>query len=84
MGIPVTVEHSLKATALAAARLPENRDAQDLLFILVGRGVGMAILANGEIYPGSTNLPAKSATFLPLITESGVSVTHRLFGNCSR
>ncbi len=56
LGIPVTVEHSLKATALAAARLPENRDAQDLLFILVGRGVGMAILANGEIYPGSTNL----------------------------
>ena len=56
LGLPVTVEHSLKATALAAARLPENRGIQDLLFLLVGRGVGMAILADGEIYPGAANL----------------------------
>ena len=54
-GLRTYIEQSVKVTALALKLDPENQNIRDMLYILVGRGVGMVIIANNEICSGHNN-----------------------------
>lgn len=53
---PVYVEQSIRATALSCLRKKENLSANNLLYVLVRRGVGAAVLIDREPLNGHTNV----------------------------
>ena len=53
---PVYVEQSVRATALSCLRKKENLSANNLLYVLVRRGVGAAVLIDREPLNGHTNV----------------------------
>jgi predicted NBD/HSP70 family sugar kinase len=54
LGVPVTVENDVNLAALAELHHGRGRGARDLVFIAVGTGVGMGIIAGGQIVRGAT------------------------------
>ena len=52
MNIPVVLEHDANAAALGDFHFGAGRDADDMAFIVVGTGVGAAIIVDGELYRG--------------------------------
>ncbi len=54
---PVALEHDAKAAALGEfhAGIGKQRGARDLMFIIVGTGVGGAVILDGQLYRGRTN-----------------------------
>lgn len=55
LGLPAPIEHDAKAAALGEFYFGAGRETNDLVFIVVGTGVGAAIIINGELYRGPTN-----------------------------
>jgi len=55
LGLPAPLEHDAKAAALGEFHFGAGRDTHDMVFIVVGTGVGAAIIINGELYRGPTN-----------------------------
>ncbi|NJM39567.1 MAG: ROK family protein, partial [Anaerolineae bacterium] len=57
LGIPVSLEHDAKAAALGELHFGAGREhgLSDLVYVIVGTGVGAAIILNGEPFRGSTN-----------------------------
>jgi len=53
LGIPVLVENDVKAVAVAEQLYGRGRSLQDFLVVTIGRGVGLAVVANGSVYRGS-------------------------------
>jgi glucokinase len=53
MGVPVAVENDVNLAALAEQRHGCGRGVQDLVFIAVGTGVGMGIVAGGHVIRGA-------------------------------
>jgi glucokinase len=53
--LPAPIEHDAKAAALGEFYFGAGRDTNDLIYIVVGTGVGAAIIIDGELYRGSTN-----------------------------
>ena len=56
LDLPVVVENDVKAAALAEARLGAGRGAQQMLLVMVGTGIGGALIVNGQIYRGAANI----------------------------
>ncbi len=54
-GIPVYIEQSIKVTAIALKTKPENLKVREMLYILLGRGVGMVIISGNRICSGHTS-----------------------------
>lgn len=56
-GLPVTLEHDAKAAALGEFHFGRGRelDARDLVYVIVGTGIGAAIILDGQLYRGCTN-----------------------------
>jgi glucokinase len=54
-GLPVCLEHDAKAAALGEMQYGAGRGAQDLVYIVVGTGVGAAIVMDGELVRGVKN-----------------------------
>jgi len=52
-GLPVLVENDVKALAVAEQLFGRGRSLQDFLVVTIGRGVGLAIVADGSVYRGS-------------------------------
>ena len=50
--MPVVLEHDANAAALGDFHFGAGRDADDMAFIVVGTGVGAAIIVDGELYRG--------------------------------
>ncbi|MBK8048387.1 MAG: ROK family protein [Anaerolineales bacterium] len=55
LGVPVTLEHDAKAAALGDFHYGAGRGARDMIFVVVGTGVGAAIIFDGQIYRGRHN-----------------------------
>jgi len=51
-GLPVVVENDVNALATAEAWFGRGREAEDFLVVTLGRGVGLGIVLNGELYRG--------------------------------
>ncbi len=56
-GLPVVLEHDAKAAALGEFHYGAGRDGddRDMVYIVVGTGVGAAIILDGELYRGRRN-----------------------------
>ena len=59
-GIPVWVEHGVKCATRAFLTLPEHSNCSDMLFMQMDRGINMCIVANGQIYNGSSYLSGET------------------------
>lgn len=55
LGLPAPIEHDAKAAALGEFYFGAGREVNDMIFVVVGTGVGAAIIINGELYRGPTN-----------------------------
>jgi glucokinase len=53
LGLPVLLEHDAKATALGEYHYGAGRGARDMALIIVGTGIGAAMIVNGELYRGA-------------------------------
>lgn len=52
LGVRVVVENDVNALALAEAWFGRGRDHDSFLVVTLGRGVGLGIVLNGEVYRG--------------------------------
>ena len=55
LGIPVRLEHDAKAAALGEFYFGAGRGEQSMVYIIVGTGVGAALIMDGAIYRGMHN-----------------------------
>ena len=55
LGIPVRLEHDAKAAALGEFSFGAGRGEQSMVYIIVGTGVGAALIMDGAIYRGMHN-----------------------------
>ena len=55
LGVPVRVEHDAKAAALGEMHWGRGRGRSSMVYIVIGTGVGGAIIVDGEIFRGETN-----------------------------
>lgn len=55
LGLPAPIEHDAKAAALGEFHFGAGRDTNDMIFIVIGTGVGAAIIINGELHRGANN-----------------------------
>lgn len=55
LDLPVSLEHDAKAAALGEFYHGAGRDAQSMVYIVVGTGVGAAIIMDGELVRGEHN-----------------------------
>ena len=55
LGLPVSLEHDAKAAALGEFHYGAGRGEQSMVYIVVGTGVGAAIIIDGRLYRGLHN-----------------------------
>lgn len=55
LSLQVQLEHDAKASALAEFHLGAGRGSQNMALIIIGTGIGAAIILDGQLYRGSTN-----------------------------
>ena len=56
LNIPISLEHDAKAAGLGDFYYGAGQDADSMVYVVVGTGVGAAIIADGEIYRGEHNI----------------------------
>ena len=55
LGVPVRLEHDAEATGLGEYHFGAGRGERSIVYVIVGTGVGAAIIADGELYRGGHN-----------------------------
>jgi len=55
LDVPVRIDHDAKATGLGEYHYGAGHGERSMVYLIVGTGVGIAIIANGEIYRGEHN-----------------------------
>ena len=55
LGLPVTLEHDAKAAALGEYHYGAGRGERDMVYIVVGTGVGSALILDGKVHRGRNN-----------------------------
>lgn len=55
LGMPVSLEHDAKAAALGEYYFGSGREASSMVYVVVGTGVGAAIIVDGQLFRGMTN-----------------------------
>jgi glucokinase len=55
LGMPVTLEHDAKAAALGEYYYGAGRGERDMIYIVVGTGVGSALILDGKVHRGRNN-----------------------------
>ena len=55
LGVPVRIDHDAKAAGLGEFHYGAGRGERSMVYIIVGTGVGAAIIADGQIYRGMHN-----------------------------
>jgi glucokinase len=55
LGLPVALEHDAKAAALGEYHYGAGRGERSMVYIVLGTGVGGAIIADGQLYRGTSN-----------------------------
>jgi glucokinase len=56
VGLPVAIEHDVRAAGLAEARLGAARDVPDALYVSIGTGIAAASVVGGQLVTGSSGL----------------------------
>jgi glucokinase len=54
-GLPVVIEHDAKAAALGDFYFGAGKGARDMIFVVVGTGVGCAMIFDGRLFRGGHN-----------------------------
>ncbi|MCC7447307.1 MAG: ROK family protein [Anaerolineae bacterium] len=55
LGLPVRLEHDAKAAALGDFHYGAGKDRNSMVYIVIGTGVGAAIIIDGQLYYGESN-----------------------------
>jgi glucokinase len=55
LAIPAAIEHDAKAAALGEFHFGAGRGSNNMIFVVVGTGVGAAIILDGQLYRGPHN-----------------------------
>ncbi len=55
LGLPIVIEHDAKAAALGDFHFGAGKGAQDMVFVVVGTGVGAALIIDGRLFRGAHN-----------------------------
>ncbi len=55
LGLPVILEHDAKAAALGEYHYGAGRGERDMVYIVVGTGVGSALILDGRVHRGRNN-----------------------------
>jgi glucokinase len=55
LDLPVKLEHDAKGTALAEFHFGAGRGSRDMVLIVVGTGIGAAMIFDGKLYRGRNN-----------------------------
>ena len=55
LGLPVVLEHDAKAAALGEYHYGAGRGERSMVYIVLGTGVGGAIIVDGQLYRGASN-----------------------------
>jgi glucokinase len=55
LGLPVILEHDAKAAALGEFHFGAGRGVQSMVYIVLGTGVGAAVIIDGQLYRGRCN-----------------------------
>ncbi len=53
LGVPVLVDNDVNTLAVASRLYGRGKDVDDFLTVTIGRGVGLGIVARGEVYRGA-------------------------------
>ena len=68
VGLPVVVDHDVRAAGLAELELGAGRGLQDVLFVALGTGVAAAVITRGQVSAGATGR-AGELGHLPVFPE---------------
>ena len=68
IGLPVVLDHDVRAAGLAELELGAGRGLQEVLFIALGTGVAAAVITRGRTYAGATGR-AGELGHLPVFPE---------------
>jgi glucokinase len=55
VGLPVVLDHDVRAAGLAELELGAGRGLQDVLYVALGTGVAAAVITRGEVVAGATD-----------------------------
>ncbi len=55
LGLPVVIEHDAKAAALGDYYFGAGKGSRDMIFVVVGTGVGAAMIIDGQLFRGAHN-----------------------------
>lgn len=56
LGIPVCIDHDAKATGLGEYHYGAGKGERSMAYVIVGTGVGSAIILNGQVLRGQNNI----------------------------
>jgi glucokinase len=68
VGLPVVVDHDVRAAGLAELELGAGRGLQDMLFVALGTGIAAAVITRGQLSAGATGR-AGELGHLPVFPE---------------
>jgi glucokinase len=68
IGLPVVLDHDVRAAGLAELELGAGRGLQEVLFVALGTGVAAAVITGGQAYAGATGR-AGELGHLPVFPE---------------
>ena len=54
VGLPVVLDHDVRAAGLAELELGAGRGLQEMLFVALGTGIAAAVITRGQVLPGAT------------------------------
>jgi glucokinase len=54
VGLPVVLDHDVRAAGLAELKLGAGRGLQEVLFVALGTGIAAAVITRGQVLPGAT------------------------------
>ena len=56
VGLPVILDHDVRAAGLAELKLGAGRGAQEVLFVALGTGIAAAVITRGQVSTGATGM----------------------------
>lgn len=68
VGLPVVIDHDVRAAGLAELEWGAARGFQELLFVALGTGVAAAVITNGRVWVGATG-QAGELGHLPVVPD---------------
>jgi len=63
--LPITVDNDVNLAALGELWFGEGQDAQDMILIAIGTGIGAGIIINGAIYRGAKEASGEIGNMIP-------------------